>query len=535
MEDNEITVKDYIEDLYKIKNKKGQLIKLKFNFAQNEIYDKLKDSYGKKPSRFIILKARQLGISTLSEALITYLATNSPNTDAVILAHTSESSSKIYEMTQLFVDCLPEGLKPKQKYSNRKMLSFDDENNGLKSSIRVMVANDSTRGGTYRLAHLSEVAFWEKPDEALLALNQAVPMTNDSLIIMESTANGFNYFYNLWQDAVNGRNDFVPIFLPWYVDPAYSIPYKGFEKTSYEKDIQERFNLTDDQLQWRRWCIANNCRNDEMKFRQEYPITPEEAFITSGTSVFNNDIILEHMKHVLEPIRVGYFEYDYNGTRISNIRFIDDSRGYIKLYKEPTGASTVIGGDTAGDGEDFFVAQVLDADGFLCATLHHKFDEDVYTKQVYCLGMYYKSLIAIEANFSTFPNMELQRLKYPHIYIREKYDRILKDVQPKFGFKTTVLTRPIIISQLVEIVREHVELINDKETLQEMLSFVKLKGKPQASEGTHDDLVMGLAIAYEALKQLPRKFAFKEFSLNEVENKGDEKTNEELEFFNYGL
>lgn len=529
MIENEITVKDYIEDLYKIKDKQGRLINITFNFAQNKFYEILKASYGNKPTRLIVLKARQLGISTISEAITTYLTTNIPNTDAIILAHVSESSSKIYEMTQLFVDSLPPGLKPQQKYSNKKMLSFDNEQGtGLKSSIRVMVANDSTRGGTYKIAHLSEVAFWEDPKTAMDALMQTIPSTDDSLVIIESTANGFNYFYNLWQDAVNGRNDFTPIFLPWYVDPAYSMPYKGFKKSPYEEQIQKEFNLTDDQLQWRRWCIANNCSGDEQKFRQEYPITPEEAFIVSGASVFNNELILNHMKDLMEPIKRGYFEYDYDGMRISNIRWINDDRGYIKIYVDRDGTNTVIGGDTAGDGEDYFTAMVLNQDGFLCAVLHNQFDEDLYTKQVYCLGVYYHSLIAIEANFSTFPNMELQRLKYPSIYLREKYDRILKDVQPKFGFKTTALTRPLIIDQLVEIAREHIELIQDRETLQEMLSFVKLKGKPQATEGAHDDLVMGLAIAYEALKQIPRKFTFKK-----VEHEY-ETTNEDLDFFNYG-
>lgn len=531
MQENEITVRDYIEDLYYIKNKDGQLVKLKFNHAQEKFYELIKESYGKKPSRFIVLKARQLGMSTFSEAMITYLATNSPNTDAVILAHTAESSSKIYEMTQLFVDELPPGLKPRQKYSNKKMLAFDDEKDGLKSSIRVMVANDSTRGGTYKLAHLSEVAFWDKPEDAMLALSQAVPMSDESLIIVESTANGFNYFYNMWQDAVNGRSDYVPVFFPWYVDPSYSMTYRGFEKTPYEKDIQEKYNLKDDQLQWRRWCIANNCGGDERKFRQEYPITPEEAFITSGTSVFDNEIILEHMKELTPPIKTGYFSYTYDGLHINDIQWVDDPLGYIKIYKDRSNQPTVLGGDTAGDGEDFFVGTVLDSDGYVCAVLHNQFDEDLYVKQIYCMGMYYHSLVAIEANFSTFPNMELQRLKYPKIYLREKYDRILQDVQPKYGFRTTSLTRPIIISQLVEIVREHVELINDRETLQEMLSFVRIRNKPQASEGTHDDLVMALAIAYEALKQIPRRINIRPVNMPVAE----ERRSEELEFFNYGL
>lgn len=517
------TAKQFIEEFFKIKNKDGDLVQLKFNDSQQKFYSLLKESYGKKPSRFIILKARQLGISTFTEAFITFMTMFNPNTNSVIMAHLAESASAIFNMTKLFISELPPGMQPKQKYSNAKEIVFDADTNGLKSSIRVMVASDATRGSTYKYAHLSEVAFWEHPEDALLALNQAVPMTDDSLIVMESTANGFNYFYNLWQDAVNGRNDYTPIFFPWYVDPSYTRPYDGFSLTPYEKDIMERYSLTPDQLQWRRWCISNNCGNDELKFRQEYPITPEEAFITSGTSIFNTEIILEHMKNLSPILRRGYFTYDYDGMTIRNIKWKDDPMGYIKIYRDPTGSFTSLGGDTAGEGSDYFVGQVLDPGGYLCATLHHQFDEDLYTKQMYCLGAYYNSLIAIEANFGSFPNRELQRLRYPSIYVRENYDTMLASNQERYGFKTTSLTRPVIISQLVEIAREHIDRINDRETLQEMLSFVRnSKGRAEASQGTHDDLVMGLAIAYEALKQLPNRTPVKK-----------EGYDEDLAFFNY--
>ena len=521
MED--FTARDFIEEFFKIRNKKSELVPLKFNHSQEHFYSLLKESYGKKPSRFIVLKARQLGISTFTEAFITFMTMFQPNTNSVIMAHLSESATAIFNMTRLFIDELPDLMKPQQKYSNAKEIVFDGEN-GLKSSIRVMVASDATRGSTYKFAHLSEVAFWEHPETALLALNQAVPMTDDSLIVMESTANGFNYFYNLWQDAVNGRNDYTPIFFPWYVDPEYSRPYDGFDLSPYESDIKERYNLTLDQLQWRRWCIANNCGGDETKFRQEYPITPEEAFITSGTSIFNTEQILEHMKDLKAPIKTGYFSYDYDGLHITNIRWVDDPRGYIRMYRDRTGGNTVIGGDTAGEGSDFFVGQVIDSDGFLCATLHHQFDEDLYVKQIYCLGAYYNSLIAIESNFSTFPNRELQRLRYPSIYVRETFDSIQYDVQEKFGFRTTSLTRPQIISELVEIAREHLNNINDRETLQEMLSFVRNgRGRAEASEGTHDDLVMALAIGYHALGQLPSR---KRVPITE-------RKDEDLDFYNY--
>ena len=521
----EFTAKDFIEELFKIRNKKGELVNLKFNHAQEEFYAHLKQSYGVKPSRYIILKARQLGISTFTEAFITFMTMFNPNTNSVIMAHLSESASSIFNMTKLFVSELPDGMKPQQKYSNAKEIVFDADENGLKSSIRVMVASDATRGSTYKFAHLSEVAFWEQPETALLALNQAIPMTDDSLIVMESTANGFNYFYNLWQDAVNGRNDYTPIFFPWYVDPTYTRPYDGFALTPYEKDIMDRYNLTMDQLQWRRWCIANNCGNDELKFRQEYPITPEEAFITSGTSIFNSEIILNHMKSLPDPIRTGYFDYDYDGLHIMNIKWRDDPLGYIKIYKDYMGGSTVIGGDTAGEGSDFFAAHVLNSKGEQCAVLHRQFDEDLFVKQVYCLGAYYHSLIAIESNFSTFPNRELQRLHYPTLYVRETFDQIRLDVQDKYGFKTTSLTRPTIINQLVEIAREHIDKIVDRETLQEMLSFIRNpRGRAEASEGTHDDLVMSLAIGYEALHQLP---------MNKTTIVTNERMDEDLAFYEY--
>ena len=509
----------FMERFFKIRTKQGTLIPFHLNEAQRRLYAVIKENFGKRPVRIVVLKSRQMGISTVTEGIITYNTMMSRNTDSIIIAHDSSASASIYNMTKLFVSEMPDQLRPKQKLNNARVLSFEsDDGKGLKSSVRVGVANDSTRGQTYRFAHLSEVAFWDHPEEAMLSVMQCVPYDPKTLVVVESTANGFNYFYDLWSKAESGENDFIPVFFPWYIEPTYTRPYTGFELTDYEKEIKVKFSLTDDQLEWRRWVIANNCNGDEKMFRQEYPCTPEEAFIVSGSSVFNNDIVLSRLKTINTPRDRGRFAYDYDGINITNIRWVSDQNGCISIYTPPLfeydengkillpkEVQTVIGGDTAGDGEDYFAAHVLSKDGTQLAVLHQKTDEDLFSKQVYCLGRYYGSLIGIEVNFSTFPNMELQRLKYPWIYVREKFDRILSDVENRFGFRTTSLTRPIIIANLVEIVREHTEKIVDRETLQEMLSFVNLNGKAQASEGTHDDLVMSLAIAYEVLKQMPTK------------------------------
>jgi phage terminase large subunit len=123
---------------------------------------------------------------------------------------------------------------------------------------------------------------------------------------------------------------------------------------------------------------------------------------------------------------------------------------------------------------------------------------------MYCLGWYFKwALICIEANFDSYPIKELQRLEYPNMYVRIAQDTYTGKPEKRFGFKTTKLTRPTIISRLIEIVREHCEIINDKETLEELLTIVRTEtGRIEAPEGGHDDDMMGLAIAHEAREQV---------------------------------
>ena len=227
-----------------------------------------------------------------------------------------------------------------------------------------------------------------------------------------------------------------------------------------------------------------------------------------GKTVFDARAIQTRLDNIPKAIKTGYFEYDYDGLRISNIRWINDREGYINIYQlpnTPTVSKYCIGGDTAGDGSDYFTAHVLDArTGVQVATLKHQFDADQYTKQMYCLGMYYKqALIGIEANFDSFPIMELQRLGYIWQYTRESQDTYTGKKEKRFGFKTTSLTRPTIISRLIEVVREHCEVINDRNTLEELLTIVRNeKGRIEAPDGGNDDQMMGLAIAHHIREQV---------------------------------
>ena len=227
-----------------------------------------------------------------------------------------------------------------------------------------------------------------------------------------------------------------------------------------------------------------------------------------GKTVFDARAIQKRLEDINKPIKTGYFIYDYDGVTITNIRWVNDKDGYIKLYQLPNTprfTEYCIGGDTAGEGSDYFTGHCLDArTGEQAAVLKHQFDADQYTRQMYCLGKYYKdALIGIEANFDSYPLMELQRLGYMKQYTREAVDTYTGKTEKRFGFKTTSLTRPTVISRLIEIVREHCDLLNDKETLEELLTIIRNeKGRIEAPQGGHDDMMMGLAIAHHIREQV---------------------------------
>lgn len=224
-----------------------------------------------------------------------------------------------------------------------------------------------------------------------------------------------------------------------------------------------------------------------------------------GKTYFNARNIQERINHLREPIKVGFFSYIYENEQIKDYRWQDDPNGFIKIYKDKQDRTPyVLGGDTSGEGSDYFTGHVLDnTTGEQVAVLRQEFNEVEYTRQMVCLGLYYnEALLGIEANFSTYPIQEAERLRYTKQYVREEEDTFTGRVAKKFGFKTTSVSRPRILAGLQTIVLESVNLINDKDTLEEMLVFVRNeKGRPEAKEGEHDDLVMGLAIAYDIREQ----------------------------------
>ena len=504
---------DYIENCLKIKTKSGTVVPFRLNDAQRKLYAVAKRQQDAgKPVRLIILKARQLGFSTLTEGLIFHACATRKNVNALIVAHREDATANLFRMSKLFYDELPAPVKPMLRASNAQELVFENPSKlrserearpGLRSRIRCATAGGRGigRSDTLQCVHLSEYAFW--PDGAdgkastLAGILQAVPSLPGTMVVIESTANGFEDFKERWDAAVAGENDFEPVFFAWFENPDYSMPVvPGTEWTPEERDLKAAYQLTDEQLQWRRWCIANNCGGSLDMFRQEYPASPGEAFLHSGTGVFDNEQIVLRLERLPEPAGRGEF---------TDGEWTESETGAITLYELPEdGVPYVLGGDTAGEGSDYFTAIVIDnVTGRIAAKLRQKYSEPEYVRQIYALGRFYNdALVAIETNFSTYPVMKLQEMEYPNQYSREREDTYTRQMKKSYGFRTDRQSRPRAIANLVEVFSSHPEWFTDRELLEEMLTFCYNEDhRPEALAGKHDDLVMGAAITYAARHQ----------------------------------
>lgn len=518
-----MTTKDYIEKFLKIRTKDGELNNLILNKPQMKLYNAIKSQAEKhKPIRIIVLKARQMGFSTVTEGIVFKNCATKKNISAGIVAHEMSATNNLFEMFKRYYVNLPDALKPETLKSNAKELVFNNhEGSGLDSKIQLFTAESREglgRSGTFNILHISEYAFWKEQKSTLTALLQTVPDDENSIVIIESTANGFDEFKERWDKAVSGESEYIPVFCAWHELEEYKkeLP-EGFELTAEERSIKTLYNLTDEQLYWRRTKIASTFNGDVEQFKQEYPASPEEAFISTGNCVFSKPLIIQRLVELRnnEPIKIGYFEYDKKHisrevSEITNIKWVDDESGYIQLYalpevKEGKRKPYAIGGDTAGDGSDYFTAKVIDNITRKTVAVYRKqhTDDDLYADQIYCLGKYYHdAIIGIEVNFSVAPTNELEKLGYKNLYMREQVDDISKHVIKKYGFNTNRLTRPQIIANFKALFRENPEVECDKETLREMLTFVTQNdGKESAMEGKHDDLVMATCIAHFISRQ----------------------------------
>lgn len=277
----------YSAKVLKIRTKAGSIEPLRLNRAQQYIHERLEDQRQRTGKvRALILKGRQQGASTYTEARLYWRVTHRRGVRAFILTHEAESTAAIFEMAERYHEHCHSLVKPSTGASNAKELVFDK----LDSAYKVGTAGNKGvgRGTTVQYFHGSEVAFWPHASEHAKGILQAVPDEPDTEVILESTANGVgNYFHEQWQLAEAGDTDFISIFVPWYWQPEYrATPPADWEANELEHALAEAYGLDAEQLAWRRRKVSElsvGGTDGEAAFRQEYPLTSQEAFAVSGT------------------------------------------------------------------------------------------------------------------------------------------------------------------------------------------------------------------------------------------------------------
>jgi len=464
------TVRDWlISRMLKIRLKGKGNGWLKLNRAQQEYSARC----GQKN---IVLKARQLGVTTYVAARFFIQAITRPGTLTVQVAHTEESAQAIFAIVRRFWENLPKELQRgvlRTSRSNVRQLVFPE----LDSEYRVETAEENAgRGMTIHHLHCSEVSCWPRGGRDTLAALRGALVPNGE-IVLESTPRGASgVFYEEWQKAE--ETGYTKHFFPWWYDKAYREKVRGkfLPLTEEEAELVKLHGLTQRQIAWRRkqWKTLRTLAG------QEYAEDANACFLASGECVFDLEAVEKAGRHAAPATESK-----------------DNERMLIWLPPNPGKWEYIIGVDTASGGSegDYSCAEVIErSKGSQCAELHGHFPLQEFAKRVVELGRRYNNaLLAVERNNQGYGVIEnLKNLGYENIYMHKGQD----------GFLTSAITRPAMIENLAAIVAEQPTLFQSPRLLDELKTFVRhADGHAAAAEGTHDDCVMAMAIALEVRKR----------------------------------
>ncbi len=458
-----------IRGLLKIRVKKGGVHYLKMNRAQRE--------YSQRCGKHnIVLKARQLGITTYVAARFFIQTITRPGTLTVQVAHNEDSAEAIFNIVHRFWENLPNSRVRRgaliKSRSNVRQIVFPR----LDSEYRVETADDNAgRGMTIHNLHCSEVSRWPRGAEDTLASLRAA-VVPDGEIVLESTPNGASgLFYNEWQTAL--ERGYVQHFFPWW----YEASYKDHSKkpldalTEEEQNLVKLHGLTHAQIGWRRW----RWKQMQRQAAEEYAEDSNSCFLASGECVFEMEAIQKASAQARPATQS------------------EDNGRLLIWLPQALNRQYVIGVDAAGGGTDgdYACAQVIDREsGLQCAELHGHFPPYELAHRLVALGERYgNALMAVERNNHGYGVLaHLKDLKYHNLFVQNGQE----------GWLTSAVTRPAMVENLAAVLIEKPTLFQSARLLAEMKTFVRYPdGHAAAAEGAHDDCVMAMAIALSARKE----------------------------------
>jgi hypothetical protein len=509
----------YAAKCVKIRTKKGKIAPLVLNRVQKRFLEEVLEQWEKTGKvRFVVLKARQQGLSTVISAFQYWWLSQRKAQKGLVMAHEGDSTTTLLDMYRRVHDNVPDIVRPSTKYLSRNELNFDK----LDSGMRVATAGGRgiARGETLTFAHLSEVAFWPVAfaNTNFNGLVQAIPEEDDTFLFLESTAQGVTgKFYEMYQGAVRRDhlwNGYEVFFSAWFETDEYrETAPADFVRTPEEEKMLELYAPllnSNDQLYWRRKKVATSGVD---LFKQEYPSTAEEAFLSTGRPIFNSESLNERLqiakaKKPLKQMSVDV-RYDPKTGKPLPLRVLEENpRGELLIFHPRSATETYTIGADVGMGirggvkgkkeGDSSVAQILDSKRRQVAVWRGIVHPDVFASILIALGYHYNcATIAPERNnHGLVTCVALRDANYPYLYTEQPEGTLDEKDSINLGFFTSERTKPLIIDKLRELDRDGGIEINDPTTLAEMMTFVVTEaGKMEAEGGTHDDTVMALAIA----------------------------------------
>lgn len=488
MDEYKQKIKEVIETSFPIINKQSQEVPFILNKAQLRFLENM-------TGRDMILKARQEGFSSFILALFTYDFLFKANSISMSLSYETGAAEKLLDKVKLYIKYLGVPMK----YNSRNEMY--NEAIGSTFYIGTAAALTTGRGQTITNLHASEVAFYKDADKLMTGLLQSVP--KEGRVILESTANGMgDYFHKNWVRGVNGDGAFTPQFFSWKDHDEYQLPIDHtFKPNSEETQEMIDYGLSKEQIAWKREKVKQFKSIDE--FNQEYPITPEIAFISSGNPVFDIKTLNNMLKAAEEP----KFKGNLVGTS-TRLTLDETPKGYLSIWKLPDEMdSYVIGADVA-EVNDYSVATVLSKRNMeVVARFRGKLPVDSFAKELERLAYYYNTaLLGVERNNQGIAVLVvLNKLYYPNMYYREDVNDVGESSATKLGWETNIRTRPILITDLGMYIRNRDLKIPDAVTINELMTFVRTDEKPmgEAQPGTHDDCVIAVGIAVQMYRRFP--------------------------------
>ncbi len=483
-----------------IQPKRGTLARFEPNWAQQELLASIEAQVNAgKPVRNIVLKARQLGISTATEAVLFWWSFLFPGSNYLVLAHEVGTSKHLFEMTRLFWETFPfRDLYTMRSYTQQR-LNWEE----TRSSIKIATAGNQRSGVglTLRGIHCSEVALWENPEELMLGLLQAVPDDPGTFVLLESTARGVgNYFYNEWQAAVNGDSDYVPLFFPWWKEPEYTASFLGHGHSELGRlDPDEKFlrklGVDDDHLSWRRYQIRNKTGGDSEKFKQEYPAVAEEAFLQSGTSVFP----LDKLQDCYVPEKGAKGDLVRDGNKIT---FHQSRNGPLTLFRWPSKDHNYLyfaGADPSHATNDLSCIQVINRNNMeQVAVWHGMLNGHALGDELVKIGKYFNdAMVTTEIEGGGHATISrMLSLGYPHIWRHQWADKAQGKLSTTYGWSTNYNRKHWAVNKMQHLLYTDSIIIHDAVTFEQMKNYVSYASEEMgpANWKDHDDAVMALCI-----------------------------------------